>query len=471
MKALDVAEQFAECLPHKFDIASQYFHPKFIQALKLTGLDKLYTRAEGCYVYDREGNRYLDFLCGYRVLNVGHNHPAVRQALAEALMQDWPNLVQMDVSPLSAALARELVKRAPEGLEIVRFGNSGSEAIDMAMKFARRATGRSRLLAAHNGYHGLTYGPLSLSGRPEIWQEGFKPIVADCDLVPFNDADALERKLQSGDVAAFIVEPIQGEAGVIVPDDDYLPRALALCRRYGTLFVLDEVQTGFGRTGKFLAAEHWKVVPDMICLAKALSGGFVPVSAVLMRRDIYSKVFDSIEHSFIHFSTFEANNLAMVAGLAMLRVLDDEHLVENSARMGALLLQRLRDLKRRHEVIAEVRGKGLFVALRFAEPRSSLQLKMPWKLADETAEGFFVECLAMALMKHHRILTQTAGHDRCVLDCTPPLIATEAEIDYFVNSLDRVLQGCQQILGPVWEMGTDLMRRSIENGVPLPSNL
>jgi ornithine--oxo-acid transaminase len=466
--ALDVAQLFRDRLPDKFDLAARHFNPAFVQALKLAGLDKRYTRAEGCYVWDSDGERYLDMLCGYRVLNLGHNHPAVKQALTDAIAQDWPNMLQMDVSPLSATLAAELARRAPAGLELVRFGSSGSEAVEMAMKFSRRATGRRKLLAAGNAYHGLTYGALSLSGRPETWQDGFTPVVPDCGLVPFDDADALEKALAGRDVAGFIVEPIQGEAGIVVPSEDYLPRAQELCRFYGTLFVLDEVQTGLGRTGRFLAAEHWGLEPDMICLAKALSGGFVPVSATLMRRRVFERVFPDIDHCALHFSTFEGNNLAMVAGLATLEVIDREGLVENSARLGALLQERLRELQRRHEFIAEVRGKGLFTAVRLGAPRTLLQ-RMSWKLAGDTAEGFFGQCVVMAMMRHHRIICQTSGHDPDVLDCTPALVATEAEIDAIVGALDQVLESCKSVLGPVWEMGTDLMKRSLEHGIALPS--
>jgi ornithine--oxo-acid transaminase len=466
--AFNIADTFFNTSPRKFELAERHFNPTFVQALRLIGLDRRYTHAEGCYVYDDEHHRYLDFLCGYRVLSLGHNHPVVRQALADALAMHWPNMVQMDISPLSAALAQALVRRAPAGLDVVRFGNSGSEAIELAMKFSRRATGRSKLVAARQGYHGLTYGALSISGQPDAWQHGFRPVVPDCELVPFNDIEALERALKGRDVAAFIVEPIQGEAGIVVPSDEYLPRAQALCRAHGTLFVLDEVQTGLGRTGKFLAAEHWSLEPDMICLAKALSGGFVPVSATLMRRNIFLNVCDNVDNCAIHFSTFEGNNLAMVAALATLNVIDSEGLVENSARMGALLLERLRELQQRHEFIADVRGKGLFVGVRFGPPRT-LRQRMCWKLASDTAEGFFGQCLVMALMKHHRIITQTAGNDPDVLDCTPALIATEREIDYFVTALDQVLESCKDALGPVWEMGAELMKRSLEHGIPLPS--
>jgi acetylornithine/succinyldiaminopimelate/putrescine aminotransferase len=232
--------------------------------------------------------------------------------------------------------------------------------------------------------------------------------------------------------------------------------------------VLDEVQTGLGRTGAFLAAEHWKLEPDMVCLAKALSGGCVPVGATLMRRGISDRVFDSIDNCAIHFSTFEGNNLAMAAGLAALHVLDDEGLIDNAARMGALLRQRLEALRERHGFIAEVRGKGLFLAVRFGEP-PALEHKMVWKLARDFNDGFFGACVTMALMKHHRIITQTSGHDGNVLDCTPPLVAGEREIEAFVNALDQVLESCKEVVGPLWEMGADMMRRSMDRNVPLPA--
>jgi ornithine--oxo-acid transaminase len=464
----DAGARFLESLPIKFDLARRHFHPALADALHVLGLERTYSRASGCYVFDTGDRRYLDFVSGFRVLNLGHNHPVVRQALAEALTHDWPNLLQVDVSPLAGALASELSRRATPGLDVVRFGSSGSEAVELAIKFSRRATGRPTVLAAHGAYHGLTYGALSLSGRPDIWHDGFTPVVAGCELVPFDDIAALEARLARRDVAAFIVEPIQGEAGIVVPGDDYLPQAQELCRRYGTLFVLDEVQTGLGRTGRFLAAEHWSLEPDLICLAKSLSGGFVPVGATLMRRDIYERVCDNIDHCAIHFSTFEANNLAMIAGLATLHVLDEERLIERSAQLGAVLRQRLLALQQKHEFIAEVRGKGLFVAVRFGEPRT-LERKMVWKLARETADGFFGTCVVMALMKHHRVLAQTSGHDGNVLDCTPPLVAGETEIECFVDALDQVLESAKEVAGLLWEMSADMMQRSMASGIHLPA--
>jgi ornithine--oxo-acid transaminase len=465
---LDTGALFTANLPGKLEQARQSFHPTLADALDVLGLDRGYVRASGCHVLDAEGRRYLDFMSGFRVLNLGHNHPAVRQALTEAMTCDWPNMLQVDVSPLSGALASELTRRAPRGLDIVRFGNSGSEAVEIAIKFSRRATGRQTVLAARNAYHGLTYGALSLSGRPDLWHGGFTPMVPGCELVPFDDSPALEQRLARGDVAAFIVEPIQGEAGIVVPGDEYLPRAQELCRHYGTLFVLDEVQTGLGRTGRFLAAEHWHLEPDMVCLAKALSGGFVPVGATLMRRGIYERVCDNIDNCAIHFSTFEGNNLAMIAGLATLHVLDEERLIERSAQLGALLMQRLKELQDRHEFIAEVRGKGLFVGVRFDVPRT-LDRQMVWKLANDTADGFFGTSIVMALMKHHCVIAQTSGHDGNVLDCTPPLVATEADIEYFAGALDQVLERSKEAAGTLWEMSADMMKRSMDSRIRLPA--
>ena len=455
---LDLAKLFEENLPQKLELARQHVNPTFVKVLKLIGLDKSYVRAEGCYLFEADGHRYLDCLSGYCVFNVGHNHPVVRQALTDALARDWPNMLQMDASPLSGLLARELVRRAPPGLEMVYFSNSGAEAVETAMKFARCATGRTRLLAARNAYHGCTYGALSLAGVPDKTQKGFRPVVPDCALVPFGDLVALERELQAGNVAAFIVEPIQGEAGIVVPPDDYLPAAQAACRRHGALFVLDEIQTGLGRTGKFLAAEHWNLEPDMICLAKALSGGVMPVSAVLTRRDIFLKVFDTLERAVIHSSTFAENNLAMAAGLATLYVLDNERLIENSARIGALLLDRLRALQERHEFIADVRGRGLFIGIEFGEPRS-LKLRAQWALTKRANEALFVEAIVMTLMKRHRILAQTGGNNFNVLKITPPLLAGEAEVELIVAALDDVLASCQSLTGAVWEASADLMKQ------------
>ena len=302
-----------------------------VQVLKTIGFDRHYVRAEGAYLYDKEGQRYLDLLSGFGVFAVGRNHPTVKRALADVLASDLADLVQMDVSPLAGMLAEKLIARMP-GQERVFFCNSGTEAVEAAIKLSRQATGRAKLVFCDHAFHGLTMGALSLNGDA-IFREGFGPLLADAVRVPWNDLPALEAALCRGDVAAFIVEPIQGK-GVNLPAPGYLAEAARLCRRHGTLFVADEVQTGLGRTGTFLATQAENVDPDLVLVAKALSGGYVPVGAVAGKKWIFDKTFDRMDRAVVHGSTFGKNNLAMAAGLATLQVLDDEKLIENAARRG-----------------------------------------------------------------------------------------------------------------------------------------
>jgi ornithine--oxo-acid transaminase len=244
----------------------------------------------------------------------------------------------MDVSTLAAILAERLLVRVPY-LDKVFFLNSGSEAVEAGIKFARAATGRPGIIYCERAFHGLSYGALSINGD-DIYRNGFEPFLPGCVRIPFNDLVGLERALHSRTAAAFIVEPIQGK-GVNMPANDYLKSAADLCRRHGTLFIADEVQTGMGRTGRFLAVEHWNVEPDMVLLAKTLSGGHVPVGAVLTRKRIFDKVFDRMDRAIAHGSTFGGNDLAMAAGIATLDVLASERLVENAGQMGRRLLQAL----------------------------------------------------------------------------------------------------------------------------------
>src|SRR5689334_12791418 len=278
---LDIASLFDEHESERFDLNSRHLNEQMVRVLRTIGYDVGFCKGSGQYLYDRGGARYLDLLSGYGVFALGRNHPFIRDSLKSVLDADLPNLVQMDVSTLAGLLADRLLQLVPH-LDKAFFANSGAESVEAAVKFARAATGRSGIAYCSHAFHGLTYGALSLNGD-ETFRRGFEPLVPDCVCVPFNDLAALDRALSSRRIAAFVVEPIQGK-GVIVPDEDYLRGVQDLCRRYETLFVADEIQTGIGRTGKFLASEHWGVEPDMVLLAKALSGGHVPVGAVLMRK-------------------------------------------------------------------------------------------------------------------------------------------------------------------------------------------
>jgi acetylornithine/succinyldiaminopimelate/putrescine aminotransferase len=304
----------------------RYINPLFARVLEIIGYDKVYTKGEGAYLYDQAGNKYLDFLGGYGVYHLGRSHPALKRALHELLELDRPNLVQMDCPLLAGLLAERLVERTRAsfpGLDAVFFTNSGAEAVEGALKFARAATGRERFIYLDHAFHGLTLGALSVNGS-EHFRSGFGRLLP-ASAIAMNDLEALERELAQGDVAAFIAEPIQGK-GVYVPDERFLPEAQRLCREHKALFILDEVQTGLGRTGRFFCGEHWALEPDIVTISKALSGGYIPVGAVLTRREIHKRVFSGLERSVVHSNTFGMNELAMGAGLATLEVLEKEGL-------------------------------------------------------------------------------------------------------------------------------------------------
>ena len=322
--SLDIAKLYADSEADRFATHTRHLNEQMVRVLKTLGYDVGFCRGTGQYLFDRKGAKYLDLLSGYGVFAIGRNHPALRDALKSVLDAELPGLVQFDVSPLAGLLAQRLIGYMPY-LDKVFFANSGTEAVEAAIKFARAATRRPGIIHCEHSFHGLTYGALSLNGDA-VFRSGFEPLLPDCSAVPFNDLAALERALASRNAAAFIVEPIQGK-GVNLPDDGYLQEAAALCRRHGTLFIADEIQTGLGRTGRFLAVEHWGVEPDMVLIAKALSGGHVPVGAVLTRKRIYDKIFDRMDRAVVHGSTFAKNDLAMAAGLATLDVIESEGLV------------------------------------------------------------------------------------------------------------------------------------------------
>ena len=417
-----------------YELYARTINPQFMRLLKTIGFDRVWARAEGQYLYDEEGARYLDVLGGFGMFNVGRNNPRVRAALVETLELETPGSVQLGVSLLPGLLAEQLLQRTPERLARVLFMSSGTEAVEAALKLGRAATGRSRVLSTRHGFHGLTLGALSANGAPRV-AERFGPLLPGFSQVPFDDLDALERELRSEDVALFLVEPVQGH-GVYLAPDGYLPGAQELCRRYGTLFAVDEVQTGLGRTGKLFAFEHYDLEPDLVTVAKSLSGGYVPVGALLMSQVVYDGVFDSLEHSVSHGSTFAPNDLAMAAGLATLRELDDAQLVDRAARLGELLLQRTRELAAAHEVVREVRGLGLMWAMEFAEPEAG---SLSWRVMERMQTGLFAQLVVVPLFTKHHILSQVAGHDLPVLKGLPPLVVSEQDIDDFVTALDDVI--------------------------------
>jgi acetylornithine/succinyldiaminopimelate/putrescine aminotransferase len=437
----------------------RYINPSFAKVLKIIGFDRCYTRGKGAYLYDAEGNEFLDFICGYGVFNLGRNHPTVAATLHQLLDLDYPNLVKMDGPLIAGILAERLVKRMPTpGLDTVFFGNSGTEAVETALKFSRAASGKFKTIYADHAFHGLTYGSLSVNGD-EHFREGFGPLLPGCVKIPFNDLEALERELSKRDVGAFVVEPIQGK-GVFVASADYLPEAQRLCRKYGAYFVVDEVQSGMGRTGRFLSFEHWGVEPDLVTISKSLSGGQVPVSAAIGRRDIFQKVFSRLDRCVVHSTTFSQNAMSMAAGLAALHVLEEEKLTENAARMGTLLMNELEARKERFELLKEVRGKGLLIGVEFGAPKS-LKLRIAWELLHKADAGLFSQAIIMPLLEKHHVLTQVGGHNMDVIKLSPALCVTEADIRKFLAAFDDVVAMCHRFPGPVWDVGSRLVKHAL----------
>jgi len=456
--SFDLKSLVAARMGENYELHSRHLNPKLVEVLRITGFDRVYVHAEGAYLYDAAGNAYLDFLSGYSVFNMGRNHPVIKQAIRDVLDLDLPNMVQLDCSLLSGLLAEALLQIVPPHLGAVFFCNSGTEAIEGAIKFSRAATGRATVISLKGCYHGLSYGSLSVTGSANF-QEGFGPFLADVARVRMGDLNALERLMKKGNVAALLFEPVQGK-GVNYPSDDFYQKAQALCRTHGVLIVCDEVQCGLGRTGKVWGFEHWNLEPDIIAVAKSLSGGFVPCGAIITRRSIYEKVFSRLDRAVVHSSTFGRNNLAMTCGLAALRVLRDENLVENSARMGKLLIKRLDALRNRHALIKEVRGKGLMIAIELREP-PQLGLKLAWRLLHRIDRGLFAQLVIVPLLSRYRVLTQVAGHNMDVIKILPPLTITEKEVEYFVNAFDKALAGCRRFPGPILELARNT---ALKNG-------
>ena len=430
-----VEERGAEAL----DLHAQTINPQFVKLLRTIGFDRRWARAQGAYLWDDEDNRYLDVLGGFGMFNVGRNNPHVREALVEALELERPGSVQLGVDALPALLAEELLRRSPASVDRVLFTSSGTEAVEAALKLGRAASGRTRVLSAEHAFHGLTLGSLSANTAPEFTSR-FGPLLPGFEQVPWNDLEALERQLAREDVALFIVEPVQGK-GVNCPRT-----AISLARRSSAAATArssasTRCRPASAGPGSCFALEHWGLEPDLITVAKSLSGGYVPVGALLMSDLVYSRVFDSLPNAVSHGSTFAPNDLAMAAGLATLRELDEQGLVERSARLGEWLLERTRPLQER-SVVREVRGLGLMWAIEFEEPDGGSRT---WKLLERIQPGLFSQLVVVPLFRDHRILSQVAGHGLNVLKALPPLVVTEDDLEWFASALDETVARAEKM--------------------------
>ena len=453
-----VAEQLAARGGDAMALNDRFLNPQLGRIVRTLGFDRVWVRGEGAHLIDADGTRYLDLLSGYGTFAIGRNHPDVVAELHGLLDAHSANLPQLGVSVLPGLLAEALVARSPGRIAAMVPANTGTEAVEGAIKLARAATGRPRILYASHAFHGLTLGALSLNGD-EQFRAGFGPLLPGCDRVPYGDLEALRGELAREDVAGFIIEPVQGK-GVNLPPEGYLAGAQQACREHGTLFVCDEVQTGLGRTGRFFALEHWGLDPDIICVAKALSGGFAPIGGVLVSAAVRDRVFDGMERGVRHGSTFGGNDFAAGAALATLAVIDREGLVERSARLGELLLELTHPLIERYEIVRDVRGLGLMWAIELDAPVSRRR-RTVWNVVERAQSGLAAQLLVVPLFARHHIFCQVAGHRMNVVKALPAMVVEEAEVRRFAAALEDVVARADRMGGAVGRLGWDLARGSV----------
>jgi ornithine--oxo-acid transaminase len=444
-----------------YDLHEAHVNPVFVKMLKTIGFDKGYVRGEGCYLWDAQGNKYLDLLTGWGVFALGRNHPKVKAIIQQLMNENMPNLVRMECSLLSGLVAEKLTLHAGGELSRVFFCNSGTETIEAAIKFARCATGRRDIVYCDHAFHGLTLGSLSLNGA-DFFRERFGDLLPGTSSVPFNDLVALEKALSSKSVAAFIVEPVQGKSCEVVADG-YLAEVRRLCTKYGTVFICDEVQCGLGRTGKWFAFQHWNnAEPDILCVAKALSGGYVPVGAVLTSPKIMDSVFNSMERCVVHSNTFGQNDMAMAAALASLYVIEEDKLVENAATMGEYAMTRLREIGKDCPFVSAIRGKGVMFGIDFERPKDSFKLKMAWDMLHKMNFGVFGQMVIIPLLQKHHILTQVAGYHTEVIKFLPPMTITKDDVHWFLRAMQETLMDTTRFPGAAWETVFGLAKRAIK---------
>jgi putrescine aminotransferase len=388
---------------------SEHLNPGLAKLMQFAGFG-VEVSAEGMYITDQDGRQYLDFLGGYGVFSLGHRHPDVLKAVVDQL-QKQPLSSKTFFNPVQGALARRLAEVAPEGLQYTFFSNSGTEAVEAALKMARAATGRTGFVSTEGGYHGKTMGALSVTGR-EKYRKPYQPLVPGASFVPYGDLAAAEAAINET-TAAFIVETVQGEGGVHVAPPGYLAGLRAACDRAGALLIADEVQTGLGRTGKWFGCDHEGVRPDLMTLAKALGGGVMPIGATMGTAAVWNKVF--ADNPLTHTSTFGGNPLACAAGLAVLDIMERDNLVERVATQGDRLQAALREAFKDQPLVAEVRGQGLLIGVEFAE--------------DEVGELVIAQ-----MMKRGVIAAYTLNNPR-VIRMEPPFLVTDEQIEHAVSCL------------------------------------
>lgn len=428
----------------------RHVNPGFVRLVGMLGYARIFVRAAGMKLWDHEGREYLDFLAGFGTFNVGHNHPLLVEKLREFLLSQVPNVLHIAPQPMAAELAQKLSQLTGGALEVALFCSGGGEAVEAGLKLARAATGRRPFLYCKQGFHGNSLGALAVMGDRR-YQRPFEPLIPECELVPFGDVEALSQALRKLRPAALVIEPLQAEGGVVVPKKGYLAEAAELCQRHGALFILDEVQTGIGRTGTMFMYQQENVMPDVLVLAKALGGGLAATGVALTRRDLYQRAYGAMDRFDLHGSTMAGNALACAAALETLRIVEDERLCENATVQGEALLSALRERISGHPLVREVRGRGLLVGIELGPNPTAASPSLVGKLLPglfgALMRNVLGQWLAVRLLERG-IVAQPASHRWDVLRLEPPLIVSADEIARTANAVAEILDEYRD-LGPL----------------------
>jgi acetylornithine/succinyldiaminopimelate/putrescine aminotransferase/predicted amino acid dehydrogenase len=412
-----------------------FVNPHLGEMLESIKLDQKYLRGEGCHLYDEQGNRYLDCIAAYGALPFGHNPRQIWEAITDFRDSEEPSFIQPSALEAAGELARRLVEVAPEGLSYVTFANSGAEAVEAAIKICRAATGRPGILSTENSFHGKTFGALSATGNPG-YQKPFNAPAEHFGHIPFGDAEALEKELKanSGFYAAFIVEPIQGEGGIVEAPAGYLAKVKEICMENGLLLIFDEVQTGLGRTGTLFACEQEKVSPDVLVLAKALGGGIMPIGACLCTEEAYSEDF-GLKHS----STFAGNSLACRVGIKVIDLLtaDNRSLLKTVKSRGELLKKGLWELQKKYpDQLKAIRGRGLMLGMEFNMNREHFPGSLLGVMAEQE---LLTPAISSYLLNVEKIRVAPTLNGNAVIRIEPPLTISEDQCLEALRGIDSML--------------------------------
>ncbi|MEQ1569464.1 MAG: aspartate aminotransferase family protein [Myxococcota bacterium] len=442
----DFKDRIESFLTSADNLSRRHVHPRLAKMFELGGMNTAFVRAEGQYLWDANGERYLDFLAGGGVYFLGRNHPKINGALIDVLSMNMPNLCVVNASAMGGMVAEKLLQHGGGHFTKVVFANAGSESTEVAVRFARQVTRKRRFLYVDGAFHGRSYGAISLCGF-EAMRKGVDPAMPTCTPVRRNDIAQLRREMKMGDVAGFIFEPVQGMTGEVL-DVSYLREAEALCEQHGVVMIADEIQCGLGRTGSWFVCPEIGVRPHIMTVSKTLSGGQVPVGAVLVNENIYDRVYTGFGTGLVYFSTFAENNLAMAAALTTLEVMEEIDAPAEAKWRGDMLFAGMHEIARKYDCIDRVIGKGLMMTVYFKDSANPALLAQQ-KLLQAGDPGAFAAAVHVDLFKRQKIVAQIPGPGVNAIKVLPPVVSSEEDLQYFLGSFEDTLAAFYGRQGPI----------------------